>query len=92
MKFPVIWHSNSAYLHHIRWDQLPITHSGPIPAFNWNNAVLSAKDGLADDSTGSAAGLTITLGGWINGGGLDCTVKVRPPSLCFILLMPTGII
>jgi WD repeat-containing protein 24 len=62
-------------------DRLPVAHSGPILGLDWSNAASSAKDGLADDSTstGSGAVSTITSGGWIVSGGLDRTVKVRPP-------------
>ena len=65
MNFPFIGPSNSAHSYHIRWDRLPVTHSGPILALDWSNAASSAKDGLGDDNIGtsSAAESTITSGG-----------------------------
>ena len=75
-------------------DRLPVAYSEPILTLDWSKAASSAKDGLADDSTntGGAVGSTITLGGWIVSGGLDRTVKVHHPSLCFIPLMQIGMV
>ena len=89
-EFYFYWAFQFRSLIYIRWDlqrgpirhmdRLPVAHSGPILALDWSNAASSPKDGLADDSasTSSAAGSTITSGGWIVSGGLDRTVKVRP--------------